>query len=158
MGDSMVTFQERFALVFGREPTDKEKQEYTRFVTTIGVSENDALLMFFLFQQRNLDQLAEIPRRIEQAAQATEKAAQAQIATNVSKAATEAVPLLVDMVNKQVENAVQDRAEAMQYKWIAISCVAAFLTIAAALGLGYQVGLKEASLSCEAARAESSGT
>ena len=54
----MESFYRKYEKVFGYKPSALDLREMERFVTQLGIKENDALLLFFLFQERNLRRLS----------------------------------------------------------------------------------------------------
>ena len=135
-----MKFIEKFKLVFGRDPTDQEAQAYQRFVTAMGIRENDALVLFFLFQERNLSRLENIPNIIKDASQDATRDAKDRAKAAIDDAVSDAVPQLVDAVNKQIDRTAVNHSLTQKYQWLAIAASAAAVLVATSGGLGWYLG------------------
>ena len=151
-----MKYIEKFKTVFGRDPTDQEAQAYQRFVTAMGIKENDALVMFFLFQERNLSRLEDIPNTIKVTSEDAIKDAKVRAKVAIESAVSDAVPQLVDAVNKQIDRTAINRSVTQKYQWLAGMAGAAVLLVATAAGLGWYVGSKETEFARQAGFLEGS--
>ena len=55
----MDALRQHYESVFGCKPTEKELQSLDNFVTRLRIRENDPILLFFLFEERNLRRLSD---------------------------------------------------------------------------------------------------
>lgn len=138
-----MKFAESFKMVFGRDPTDREIQSYMRFTTATGIKENDALLSFFLFEERNLARLEDIPNSIKDASQDATRDAKERAKAAIDGAVSDAVPQLVDAVNKQIDRTAVNRSVTQKFQWLAIAAGAAAVLVATAGGLGWYLGSQQ---------------
>lgn len=145
-----VPFQEKFKVVFGRPPTDKELQSLNRFVAQTDIKENDALLTFFLFEERNIERLESVPAGIEAASVAAEKSASERIDASIAAASQQAVPALVAAVDAQVAKISKAKMRKELTKWVSIAAGVAFVVVAGSVGVGYWLGSKEIAVAREA--------
>lgn len=138
----MTTFADRFKTVFGRDMSDKERQSFDRFIATMGIREQDALLTFFLFQEQNLGRFEAIPASIGKTADDAERLFAAKL--NLTKAA-----LLNDLGPELAKTVVtQSNAIAGKKAWtdfIRVTLCAVMSTSVILLAVGYiahDAGLK----------------
>lgn len=134
-----MKFADNFKTVNGRDPTDRELQTYQRFVAAMGIRENDALLSFFLFEERNLSRLESIPNLINIASEKATTDAKMRAKTAVDSAVSDAIPQLVSAVNTQIDRSSVNRSVTQKYKWLALMASAAIVLVAVASTLGWYV-------------------
>lgn len=134
---------ENFKTIYGRDPTAKETQDIMRFITKIGIKENDALLLFFLFESHNLSRLEAIPKLVQDASENATRDARSIAKGAVGGAVSDAIPRLVKAVNDQVKAHSGALAAAQRYKMIAIAAASMAVLALSCGGFGWWVGQKQ---------------
>ena len=105
----MDALRQHYESVFGCTPTEKELQSLENFVTRLRIRENDPILLFFLFEERNLRRLSEITKRIESAGLQAEAAARARCDAVAHESIRQTVPRLLQEIESQIDRVVAAR-------------------------------------------------
>ena len=140
----MESFYRKYEKVFGYKPSALDLREMERFVTQIGIKENDALLLFFLFQEKNLRRLSDIPAEIEKAGAQVEKTAKARCDAVLQQSINHVAPQLVERVGNLVQVVLADRERLRFTHGVLVAAFIALLSLLAVAGGGYLVGYERA--------------
>ena len=136
----MERLREHYESVFGCKPTDKEMQSLEQFVTHLRIRENDPVLLFFLFEERNLRRLSEITQRIESAGLQSEAAARARCDAVAHESIRQTVPRLFQAIESQIDRVVATRERLRFTKSVVAATMLALAGLTAASIGGYSFG------------------
>jgi hypothetical protein len=136
----MEKLRQHYESIFGCKPSAKELQSLEHFMTRLGIRENDAILLFFLFEERNLQRLSEIPKRIEHAALRSETAARARCDAVAQESIRHTVTRLLDEIASQIDRVVATRERMRFTRGVVAATMFALTGFAAAAAGGYVYG------------------
>ena len=112
------------------------------FVKVLGLKEQDALLLFFMFEQKNMARLEEIPAAIEKAATKAAESAKARAESMVSETVAKAAPALTASVSKQVQQIAEASTSVARSKWVMIAAGVCAIAALFLVGGGFLLGQK----------------
>jgi len=136
----MDALRQHYESVFGCTPTEKELQSLENFVTRLRIRENDPILLFFLFEERNLRRLSEITKRIESAGLQAEAAARARCDAVAHESIRQTVPRLLQEIESQIDRVVAARERLRFTKSVIAATMLALSGLTAASVAGYSYG------------------
>ena len=136
----MDALRQHYESVFGCTPTEKELQSLENFVTRLRIRENDPILLFFLFEERNLRRLSEITKRIESAGLQAEAAARARCDAVAHESIRQTVPRLLQEIESQIDRVVAARERLRFTRSVIAATMLALSGLTAASVAGYSYG------------------
>lgn len=136
----MDTLSQHYESVFGCKPASNELQALNRFITKLGIRENDPILLFYLFQEQNLRRLSEIPKRIESAGLQSEAAARARCDAVAHESIRQTVPRLLQEIESQIDRVAAARERLRFTRSVIAATMLALSGLTAASVAGYSYG------------------
>lgn len=131
-----MTVEEKFSKLLGRELTTDEQLEFTKLARVLDIGDNDALwsvvVLLYLYQSK----YAQIPAKIETAANAAANSA----ATKSQEQINDAVAALAPTIQKTVERSAQAAMGRLQIIPTSIASIAAVVVLGLYGGGCYQIG------------------
>lgn len=135
-----MSIGQAFQQLTGRQPTDADKARLRDVARALNLKDNDALWVVLLALHDYETRYETMPKRIEEAAAKAVQEARTAAQDETGKAIAAGQKQLAVAMRKAAEKVAEDTASAVSRKWMAIAFATAFVTISAAMGLGYYIG------------------
>jgi len=134
------TYLDAFRALFGREPSDAERQRAFRLISALGLDETDDLAKAMMLMGYVMAMAERIPKQVQDAARVSMEEARATAERVIEASATEAKASLAAAVASVAQQVANDVASRARWRMIAIAAPVIAVVMGGIGSLAYLAG------------------